>query len=114
MCAAKQKAHLALDGLTVRSQNLSAWAFVRSCVVMTLYHIKKRFPRKRGATVETMEIRQTDKKSETVSVRIPAALAVELRALARADDVALGRTARAALIVGVRAIRALRGMQPTA
>lgn len=103
-----------LGGLAVRSQNLHARAFVRSCVVMTLYHIKKRFPRKRGATVETMEIRQTDKKSETVSVRIPAALAVELRALARADDVAVGRTARAALIVGVRAIKTLRGMQPTA
>lgn len=61
-----------------------------------------------------MDIRQTDKKSATVSVRIPAALALELRALAQADDVPMGRTARAALIMGVRAIKTLRGMQPAA
>ena len=61
-----------------------------------------------------MDIRQTDKKSETVSVRIPAALALERRAEARAGDVAMGRTARAALIMGLRAIKTLRGMQPAA
>lgn len=68
---------------------------------------------KKGATVD---IRQTDKKTETVSVRIPAALASELRAIAQADDVAVGRTARAALIVGMKHIKALRGIgpQPTA
>ena len=61
-------------------------------------------------------IRQQDKKSESISVRIPAALASELRAIAQADDVAMGRTARAALIVGMKHIKALRGIgpQPTA
>lgn len=101
-----------LGGLAVRSQSLTHGALWASCVVMTLYHNQKGFSKK-GATVD---IRQTDKKTETVSVRIPAALASELRAIAQADDVAVGRTARAALIVGMKHIKALRGIgpQPTA
>ena len=75
----------------------------------SIAHQKRFAKQERGATVD---IRQTDKKTETVSVRIPAALASELRAIARADDVAMGRTARAALIVGVRHIKALRGIGP--
>lgn len=59
-----------------------------------------------------MDIRQTDKKTETVSVRIPAALASELRAIAAADDCAMGRTARAALVLGMKHIKALRGIGP--
>lgn len=89
-----------------------AWGVVGLVRCDDIVSQQKRFFKK-GATVD---IRQTDKKTETVSVRIPAALASELRAIAQADDVAVGRTARAALIVGMKHIKALRGIgpQPTA
>jgi hypothetical protein len=93
-----------------------AWALVALVRCKPIIAHQKRFAKQeRGATVETV-IKQQDRKTETVSVRIPAALASELRAIAQADDVAMGRTARAALIMGVRHIKALRGIgpQPTA
>ena len=52
-----------------------------------------------------VDIRQVDKKDVRLSLRIPAALAVELRDLAAGNDVAVSRQARAALLVGVKTMR---------
>ena len=55
-----------------------------------------------------VDIRQSDKKDVRLSVRIPAALAVELRNLAQAQDVSTARMTRAVMLAGVKALRDMR------
>lgn len=62
-----------------------------------------------GKDGKMVDIRQTDVKNERLSLRIPAALAAELKTLAAGNDVAVSRQARAALLVGVKAMRQAQG-----
>jgi len=55
-----------------------------------------------------VDIRQSDKKDVRLSVRIPAALAVELRNLAQAQDVSTARMTRAVMLAGVKTLRDMR------
>ena len=55
-----------------------------------------------------VDIRQSDKKDVRMSLRIPAALAAELRNLAQAQDVSTARVTRAVMLAGVKALRDMR------